>query len=200
MIDILLELGEEILPIIFVIGAIVFRVISRAVKKNQEGAQPRQEENSSADTSKNDTVLSQFEEFLSRVTGEVNKPDSTYSWNEAYMFEEDASTEGMSSFDDEGCIGGSIEHTAHEGPSVSIRESVMEPFACEGARGSLDYIPTTHYEPVAFGGTPAEAHQTIEHRPLTSAQLRTAVIMAEVLNRPVAMRKAYGKSLSRGGI
>ena len=78
---------------------------------------------------------------------------------------------GESALDGQGCVGGSLPHTQHEGTAQS---------------GSLPYQPaveyTHHLSPL---GEQAVAEEKAR---ITPGQMRAAVVMAEVLNRPVSMR------------
>ncbi len=81
--------------------------------------------------------------------------------------------EGESEFDGEGCVGGTMGHDQHEGSYPT---------------GSLDYAPRIEYTPVAFG----EADRTGPGKArlkLTPRTMKSAVVMAEVLGRPVSLRE-----------
>lgn len=73
--------------------------------------------------------------------------------------------EGASLLDEQGCIGGSIPHDTHEGSAASVQ-----------SRSRPKEI---------------ERPGTIRHKgyALTPAGMRSAVIMAEILSRPVSMRR-----------
>lgn len=113
----------------------------------------------------------------------------TSVWDQiAEMYEETARPRmhdrmGDSYSDGEGCIGGSIEHAQHEG---SFAPGSLDYTPTVYASGSLDYKPTTEYNPVAFGETHVESR--LGRVRLTAADMRGAVIMAEILGKPVALR------------
>lgn len=75
--------------------------------------------------------------------------------------------QGMSAADDEGCVGGSMEHDHAEGES---REEHGRHMAAMQAREAA--------EAAAQAARPA----------VDAAQLRRAVVMAEILDRPVSLR------------
>ena len=84
--------------------------------------------------------------------------------------------------DEAGCVGGSIAHTQHEGtpaPGMADREG------CLG--GSL---PHTQHEGGARRAPVPEAREEAVPRrhSLTPEDMRAAVVMAEILNRPVSLR------------
>lgn len=84
--------------------------------------------------------------------------------------------------DEAGCVGGSIAHTQHEGtpaPGMADREG------CLG--GSL---PHTQHEGGARRAPVPEAREEAVPRRhgLTPEDMRAAVVMAEILNRPVSLR------------
>lgn len=84
--------------------------------------------------------------------------------------------------DEAGCVGGSIAHTQHEGtpaPGTADREG------CLG--GSL---PHTQHEGGARRAPVPEAREEAVPRrhSLTPEDMRAAVVMAEILNRPVSLR------------
>lgn len=106
--------------------------------------------------------------------------------------------EGEGRADERGCLGGSIEHGVHEGEGYG--EGGRPQAAPTGAPGdlaalsagghtwgSMSYVPATEYHPVAFGGLasgPARARRTR----FTRTAARNAVVMAEVLGKPVSLR------------
>ena len=189
----LFEFGEEALPILLTVGVLVFRLISGIAKKSQgknmQDSSASEPSQAPAPKPASEMVESIFAKF-SQMT---QAPSPEFAWEDVHDFESGEGIEGSSAYDDAGCVGGSIEHDDHEG---SARNATMQPTQYEALHasmhGSLEYIPITHYTPVAFGGTAADAPQTIKHTPLTSAQLRTAIIMAEALGKPVALRKRAG--------
>lgn len=73
--------------------------------------------------------------------------------------------EGTGWWDEQGCIGGSITHDTHEGSAASVQSR-------------------SHPKEIERPGT-------IRHKgyALTPAGMRSAVIMAEILSRPVSMRR-----------
>ena len=82
--------------------------------------------------------------------------------------------------DEAGCVGGSIAHTQHEGtpaPGTADREG------CLG--GSL---PHTQHEGGARRAPVPEARAVPRRHGLTPEDMRAAVVMAEILNRPVSLR------------
>ena len=78
-----------------------------------------------------------------------------------------AAPEAASPADPEGCIGGSIEHVQHEG----------EPRAEHAA----------HLEAARFSAADAPRAQSL--RGLNVSDLRRAVVMSEILDRPKALRR-----------
>lgn len=112
----------------------------------------------------------------------------------------DVPGEGEGWSDERGCIGGSIAHEAHEGvtrdgmlPSYAFAEGygagdlTNAPSEGRHAPGSLAYTPETKYHPVVFGGIEQAAPRAPRVR-ITRAAARGAVVMAELLARPVALR------------
>lgn len=94
--------------------------------------------------------------------------------------------EGVSRWDEQGCIGGSIPHVDHEGTGWWDEQG------CIG--GSIPH--DTHEGSAASvqsRSRPKEIERpgSISHKgyALTPAGMRSAVIMAEILSRPVSMRR-----------
>ena len=79
---------------------------------------------------------------------------------------------GESALDGQGCVGGSLPHSQHEGTAQP---------------GSLVYRMAEggHRRSIAPADQPA---LSLERARVTPEQMRAAVVMAEVLNRPVSMR------------
>ena len=84
--------------------------------------------------------------------------------------------------DEAGCVGGSIAHTQHEGTPAS---GTADGEGCLG--GSL---PHTQHEGGARRAPVPEAREEAVPRRhgLTPEDMRAAVVMAEILNRPVSLR------------
>ncbi|HIS00330.1 MAG TPA: hypothetical protein IAA74_01865 [Candidatus Excrementavichristensenella intestinipullorum] len=84
--------------------------------------------------------------------------------------------------DEAGCVGGSIAHTQHEGTPAS---GTADGEGCLG--GSL---PHTQHEGGARRAPVPEAREEAVPRrhSLTPEDMRAAVVMAEILNRPVSLR------------
>lgn len=84
---------------------------------------------------------------------------------------EQVSFEGVSMTDDYGCIGGSMPHDVHQGEEFSGHQHRLIDNAT---------IYTQTHE------TPVVKHASGK---LNAGQMRSAVVMAEVLGRPVSMRR-----------
>ena len=79
------------------------------------------------------------------------------------------SSQGFSLFEDKGCIGGSIAHDSHEGDS-------KYPYgALEGAH---------RYDESLYAGDIAQELQSMNVQ-----RLRRAIVVAEILDRPKALRR-----------
>lgn len=84
--------------------------------------------------------------------------------------------------DEAGCVGGSIAHTQHEGtPAPGMADG-------EGCLGGS--LPHTQHEGGARRAPVPEAREEAVPRrhSLTPEDMRAAVVMAEILNRPVSLR------------
>lgn len=84
--------------------------------------------------------------------------------------------------DEAGCVGGSIAHTQHEGtPAPGMADG-------EGCLGGS--LPHTQHEGGARRAPVPEAREEAVPRRhgLTPEDMRAAVVMAEILNRPVSLR------------
>ena len=84
--------------------------------------------------------------------------------------------------DEAGCVGGSIAHTQHEGtPTPGMADG-------EGCLGGS--LPHTQHEGGARRAPVPEAREEAVPRrhSLTPEDMRAAVVMAEILNRPVSLR------------
>ena len=79
------------------------------------------------------------------------------------------STQGLSLFDDKGCIGGSIEHDSHEGDS-------RYPY------DTRDY--RTQSDASVWAGDIAQELQSMNVQ-----RLRRAIVISEILDRPKALRR-----------
>lgn len=84
-----------------------------------------------------------------------------------------------------GCVGGSIAHTQHEGtPAPGMADG-------EGCLGGS--LPHTQHEgaprPARRAPVPEAKEEAVPRRhALTPEDMRAAVVMAEILNRPVSLR------------
>lgn len=107
------------------------------------------------------------------------KPAKTDVWAQiGEMFAEQQATgdeEGVSSTDEEGCVGGSMAHSgSHEGMSDRA--------AFEGTALAADRVEPQNRPAPSFVPT-----QTVKKR-VTIPAMRDAVVMAEVLSAPLALR------------
>lgn len=108
----------------------------------------------------------------------------------------DSPAQGESLEDERGCVGGSLPHEKHEGQalpggSLGYRSTQGRSLKAGSLSGSLPYQPQESSQMAPRALTAASATPTVAHaaRPaLTGAQLRQAVVMAEVLGAPKGRR------------
>lgn len=94
----------------------------------------------------------------------------TASVIEEGLGEATVSTQGISLFDDRGCIGGSIAHNSHEGDSG---------YPYGASEGAADYEDSA-----AFAEDIAHELQSMNVQ-----RLRRAIVVSEILDRPKALRR-----------
>ena len=193
---------DDALIVVIAFIAIVGSVIKKAKKtaekrpgqaQKPQAAPPRKAKKAASDTSFDpvnweEAFPPELREVLARERGTTTAKKSTLKPKSAPASAAKPAAEGASPVFADGCVGGSMPHGADaEGKSVAYADGCMG--------GSLPHDDRPRQRAALREQTPdtrpvlLDATSHVKSQPkLTAAEMRRAVITAEVLARPVALR------------
>lgn len=181
------------MPSVIVIILIIFAIINSSSKKKNKAAKTAHDQTVASIKAGNEQIR---ESLRTAVSGAAARgPVGAYasdvvkraSAGVAPVPDGMAVGEGASLTDDEGCIGGSMPHPAeHEGTSYTDDAGCVG-----GSIGHGEHTSDTLY--AAFrnqnaGGTAPDSAAQAARRGPDAADMRRAVVMSEILSRPVSLR------------
>ncbi|MEG0935038.1 MAG: hypothetical protein RSJ41_05545 [Clostridia bacterium] len=190
---------------VIAVAWIVISVISSGVKGARKGAardnektQPPQKARKVTPQPKS-TIWTQITEMMeegAKDEGAVRETVTSEGMSRGDAVRETVTSEGMSR-EDAGCLGGSIEHTQHEGGTLQGLDREMPSDRYQASSTQKEKVRVARRANVE--NSPSIVQKAKEESALSAApfavsaeDMRRAVVMSEVLGKPVSMRRRAG--------
>lgn len=165
------------MELIFVIGIVIW-ILNSAGKANKKAREAKSKQSKTPIAPMSSPMKKQYKQ-LQRMLAELAEPDQTPQEEvqettlTPFSLPLSEHEEGFSKHDDFGCVGGSMLHGEHEGIEFPGHEHSIQ---TRDSHSSID---------------PEISHERLR---LGASDMKRAVIMAEVLGRPVSRRRGGAAS------